>query len=228
MDNHKQDMRSSSQAGKYHSVNSSPPLPSLYHHCFLIRVRVAPILTLWERLSALPSAPSSQWLFTIVCHSLLIWRNRLGHLLTPWTEVKCPNASLNNAFSLNDGGNRDTLWMSNKWDYNQEFLRRLYFCMIYFASSLKCRITSSVGERAILSCVCFPELSLKRCQGTCQGMLSFTVVPQESSFFVFHHNQDFIFSTYWQLRDRIRCILSHSDKKCRCEETKERRESLCI
>lgn len=54
---------------KYCSVNSSAPLPSPYLPWVPYQVKVAPVLTLWERLSALLSAQSSQWLLAIVCHS---------------------------------------------------------------------------------------------------------------------------------------------------------------
>lgn len=112
--------------------------------------------------------------------------------------------------------------MTNKWDYHP---RLSACCVIYFASSLKCRITSSAGGRALP----FPVfLSPKRCQGTCQGTLSFTVIPQESSLSTFRHNQDFMFSTYWQLRDRrIRCTLRHLGKTCLLRKQKTI-EEVCV
>lgn len=177
-------------AGKYDSVNCS--LASLYRPLVSYRCRVAPILTLWERLLALPSAQSSKWLSAIVCHSLLILRNWFGHLLTLWAEVKWPNVGLINAFSLNDGGNRDALWTDSQQIGLQFRIcqTRTCFCMIWLACSFKCQISWIKSSSFLFSLVVLGHL------------LSFIVIPHDSPFSLFHHNQDFLFSTYWQLRDR--------------------------
>lgn len=73
MDYHKQDVRPSLSwlrlTVRQCSVNSPAPLPSPYLPWVPYQVKAAPVLTLWERLSVLLSAQSSQWLLAIVCHS---------------------------------------------------------------------------------------------------------------------------------------------------------------
>lgn len=117
--------------------------------------------------------------------------------------------------------------MTNKWDYDEEFVRYGWWwcrcCMRYFASSLKCRATFLEKE------LFFPaSLFHGGDGGTCQGRLSFAVIPQESSRRIFHHKRDVTFSTSWQLGDKgIRQTLKQPGKKCRCEETKENGEKVC-
>lgn len=48
-----------------------------------------------------------------VCHSLLIWGNRLGHLLTPRAEVKCPNTWLVHSLRMKQRCPLN-IWLTNR------------------------------------------------------------------------------------------------------------------
>lgn len=112
MNDHKQDMRSSSLWVRPESTTVSTLhrlCPLLITHWLLISIEC---LQYWPCGRGLRPCPCTE-LTVIVGHCLPFVTDlskSIRALLTLLAEVKCLNADLIYAFSLNDGGNRDALW----------------------------------------------------------------------------------------------------------------------